>query len=260
MMASFIGVDLAWQCEGNHSGLAAFHGDLDSAHPVSFGTGATDLDAVTDFILANRTESSVVAIDAPLIIQNASGQRPCETLVSKKFGTSHAGAHTSNLRRYPNAGGVALARRLESFGFRHCVSPGIDWSRSGHWFFEVYPHPAQVVLFQRERIIKYKKGLVATRKSGLMELRQEIRSRILQPGHSLQSSPALLEFLSQELTPLRGAMLKRYEDALDAIVCSFLAFHLWRWGWQRSEFIGDMTSGYIVVPTVPLQRSSEPDA
>ncbi|MEQ1785048.1 MAG: DUF429 domain-containing protein [Hyphomonadaceae bacterium] len=260
MMTSFIGVDLAWQCEGNHSGLAAFHGDLGSTQPVSFGTGATDLDAVTDFILANRTESSVVAIDAPLIIENVSGQRPCETLVSKRFGSAHAGAHTSNLRLYPNAGGVALARRLESLGFRHCASPDTAWSTSGHWFFEVYPHPAQVVLFQRERIIKYKKGPVAARKSGLMELRQEIRSRMLGSGHSLQSNPALLEFLSQELASLRGVMLKRYEDALDAIVCSFLAFHLWRWGWQRSELIGDLASGYIVLPTVPLPRNSEPDA
>lgn len=83
---------------------------------------------------------------------------------------------------------------------------------------------------------------------------------MLGAGHSLQSNPALLEFLSQELTSLRGVMLKRYEDALDAIVCSFLAFHLWRWGWQRSELIGDLASGYIVLPTVPLPRNSEPDA
>ncbi|MGH9391710.1 MAG: DUF429 domain-containing protein, partial [Vicinamibacteria bacterium] len=144
--------------------------------------------------------------------------------------------------------------------FRHCASPGTAWSASGHWFFEVYPHPAQVVLFQRERIIKYKKGLLAARKSGLMELRQEIRDRMLGSSQSLQSSPALLEFLSRELASLRGAMLKRYEDALDAIVCSFLAFHFWRWGWERNELIGDMASGYIVVPTVPLPRNSEPDA
>ena len=46
----------------------------------------------------------------------------------------------------------------------------------GKWFFEVYPHPAHVVLFNREKIIKYKKGNVKLRREGLGEF-QEHRAK-----------------------------------------------------------------------------------
>lgn len=256
MEASFVGVDLAWK-EGNHSGLAAFRGDILGAQPVAFGSGATSLDSVFDFILAHRAETIVVAIDAPLIIGNAGGHRPCERLVTQKFGSAHAGAHSSNLTLYPNAGSVALAHKLESAGFRHCTAPDRAWDESGHWFFEVYPHPAQVVLFNRSRIIKYKNVFVAERRAGLDELRKLMGTRMLGVGRSLGSSARLAGFLSCDLQALRGAALKHYEDGLDAIVCAFLAFHLWRWGWERSEFIGDLTDGTIVVPTVALPPGDE---
>ena len=251
-MFAFIGVDLAWQSEGNHSGLAVFTGDRAGAKATSIGDGATSLEEVCRYILDHRSDNTVVAIDAPLIIANAAGQRPCETLVSKKFGSAHAGAHTSNLKLYPNAGGVALARMLEAQGFRHCTVPGGSWNESGDWFFEVYPHPAQVVLFGRDRIIRYKKGAVVARRSGLDELRKLIRDRMLGPDRPLVSSASLDELLTRDLNGLRGRALKRYEDTLDAVFCAYLAFHLWRWGWERSEVLGDLTAGYIVVPTVSL--------
>jgi predicted RNase H-like nuclease len=252
-VASFIGVDLAWRGEGRNSGLAAFLGSENGAEAMHVGEGAQSLDAVLEFILRHEAETTAIAIDAPLIIENPDGQRPCETLVSRRFGRAHASAHTSNLKRFPNAASVELVRRLEEHGFRHCLAPDAPWNREGRWFFEVYPHPAQVVLFQRDRIISYKKGTVAAKRLGLEELRAEICGRLVS-AERFWPTPSLREFLSVDLESLRGRTLKHYEDALDAIMCSYLAFHLWRWGWQRSELLGDLTSGYIVVPSVPLTR------
>jgi len=258
MRATFIGVDLAWQSEGNNSGLAAFRGSEREVHPVAV-SGARSLDAVVDFIVRHQGDDTVVAIDAPLIIGNATGQRPCERQLSRKFAAAHAGTHTSNLGLYPAAGGVALARRLQTLGYRHCSAPPGELVRGGRWFVEVYPHPAQVVLFERSQIIKYKKGRVAARRAGLGELTHEIRTRLLAPGGAFRSSDALDVHLACELGSLRGSALKCHEDSLDAIVCSFIAWHLWRWGWERSECFGDMASGYIVVPTWPLPTPSAPD-
>lgn len=116
-----------------------------------------------------------------------------------------------------------------------------------------------MVLFERTQIIKYKKGRVAARRAGLHELTHEIRTRLLAPGGAFSSSAALDAHLSCELGGLRGGALKCHEDSLDAIVCSFIAWHLWRWGWDRSEYFGDMAGGYIVVPTSPLSRPWGPD-
>jgi predicted RNase H-like nuclease len=255
-MSAFIGVDLAWQSAKNHSGLVTFSGDRSGASFKDQGVGVADLAGVFDFVMRNQEATTVVAIDAPLIVRNPSGQRPCEREISKRFGSAHAGAHTSNLKLYPNPGGVELARRLTDAGYRHCSPPSEEWLPEGLWFFEVYPHPAHVVLFGRERIIKYKKGRVAARREGLRELRDSIRGNLFGRGSSLRLGPEVLELLEKDLRDLHGAGLKQYEDTLDAVLCSYLAFHLWRWGWSRSEMIGDLESGYIVNPTVAIRRAA----
>jgi predicted RNase H-like nuclease len=252
-LPTFIGIDLAWQSDRNHSGLAAFSGDAEGAKLIEAKQGVKSLDGVVEFIAEHTDSTTVVAIDAPLIIRNRTGQRPCETLVTKKFGAAHAGAHPSNLSLYPEPRSVELATRLAKEGFRHCSPPGSDWAPDGRWFFEVYPHPAHVVLFDRERIIKYKKGRVASRRAGLAEFRACIARQIFGRAAGFMRNAETEAILSVDLDLLRGAALKQYEDTLDAILCSYLAFHLWRWGWERSEMIGDLETGYIVNPTSSLR-------
>jgi predicted RNase H-like nuclease len=251
-LPTFIGIDLAWRSDQNSSGVTAFRGGSDGVQLVNTKQGVRSLDGVVQFVAEHAGNTTVVAIDAPLIIRNRTGQRPCETLVSRRFGAAHAGAHTSNLSLYPEPASVDLAARLLNAGFRHCREPGPDWSPGGRWFFEVYPHPAHVVLFGRERIIKYKRGRVTERRIGLAEFRDCIASRILGPEAGFERSAELQEILSADLAALRGAGLKDYGDTLDAILCAYLAFHLWRWGWERNEMIGDLGTGYIVNPTTAL--------
>jgi predicted RNase H-like nuclease len=218
---------------------------------VRFDAVATGASAVAEFVLAHRERTTVVAIDAPLIVQNRRGRRPCETELTRRFRKAHAGTHASNLELYPNPAGVALARALAARGFRHVTPPDRPWSADGRWLCEVYPHPAQVVLFGRDRIIRYKRGSVAERRAGLAELRREIAARLLPALPGFEADAALREFLSRDLARLRGAARKRYEDSLDALVCAYLAYHLWRFGWERSELFGDLETGYIAVPTTP---------
>jgi predicted RNase H-like nuclease len=260
MEASFVGVDLAWHGNGRNTGLAALRATGDAVRPDRFGIGASDLDGVVQFIQSNESQTTVVAIDAPLIIQNRDGQRPCETLVSQRFASAHASAHTTNLGRFPNADSLNLVRQLEGLGYRHCSEPNRPWMRAGRWFFEVYPHPAHVVLFERKQIIKYKKGSVANRRSGLAELRTELYERLITRDDTVSDNPALREYLLLDLKSLVGRHLKHYEDSLDAILCSFLAYYLWRWGWTKNEMIGDMTNGYIVVPTCALHSRGSDNA
>lgn len=255
-MVTLIGVDLAWRSQKNHTGVIAFRGGKAGATFLDIEEDVHDLDGVVDFIKRCRTENTVVAVDAPLIIRNQTGRRPCEAAITERFGAAHAGCHPSNLTLYPSPGGVELAARLEREGFSHIPSARSKWRRGGCWFFEVYPHPAHVVLFGRRQIIKYKKGPVASRRLGLEEFRREIKQRILRARQSLRPSDHLCALSDLDLKSLRGRQLKSYEDTLDAILCAYLAFHLWRWGWQRSELVGNLESGYIVVPTVALNDAA----
>jgi predicted RNase H-like nuclease len=243
--ATFIGIDLAWRSEKNPSGGAVLRGDRHCARlmdlPVSLGSSQ----AVLSYIEDHATASTCVAIDAPLIIGNRTGQRPCETLIGKQYGARHASCHSSNLSLYPQAASVHLASQLVSRGFRH--APDLTNSENQRVILEVYPHPALVELFRLPSIIKYKKGNIAQKRSGQWELQARLRE-ISSFAPPLESTPRLSEFLATNTNSLGGAKLKAHEDGLDAIVCAYIAYYYWFWGPSGTRLFGDVDSGYIILP------------
>ena len=141
----YVGIDLAWG-ERARTGVAV----LDQA-----GQLVSCASVITDDELAARLPAAgravVVAVDAPLIVRNESGQRRCEKRVGQLFGHAHAGAHPSNLSRAlfrPEPRGARLARR---FGW--VMDPQVRPDESTSVCIEVYPHPAMVVLFGLDRVI-----------------------------------------------------------------------------------------------------------
>jgi hypothetical protein len=255
---TFIGVDLAWQGNRNHSGVAVARANERGAELVALSSGLTTLESVADFIESHATDDTVVAIDAPLVITNLTGRRACESLVSRKFGARHAGAHSSNLTLYPGGGPVALVEMLRRRGFAHDLDIERAKHRGGRWIFEVYPHPAQVVFFDLPRIIRYKKGSAAEKRAGLAALRGYLSETLPDAEPALVPGETGVGLTGQDLASLGGIGLKRYEDLLDAWFCAYLALYLWWWGSERNEMLGDLAGGYIVVPTHPLRESASP--
>lgn len=242
--ATFIGIDLAWQSNRNPTGIAVLEGDRDGARLTTLSTISPEM-SVADFVTANATANTVVAIDAPLIIVNEIGQRSCETAVGKRYGSREAACHTTNLRLYPSSSSVALTAELASHGFVH-VDPRNSQS-GGRLMAEVYPHAAMVALWNLPKTIKYKKGSIDEKLTGLNTLRTHL-SRLSQAEPPLRRSALSSDLLAEELNQLRGRKLKDYEDQLDALFCAYLAYYFWYWGWERSEMFGDLKSGYILNP------------
>lgn len=249
---TFIGVDLAWQGTTNHTGIAVARENDGDAELVAVASGITSFEAAVAFIAAHATEHTVVAIDAPLILKNDTGRRPCETLISRKFGARHAGAHSSNLTLYPCGGPARLVAMLAAHGFAHDLVLEQARKRNGRWIFEVYPHPAQVVLFDRAKIIRYKKGSVGEKRAGLATLQSYLADALPAAEPALQPATVGRDLLATDLGVLNGRRLKEHEDVLDAWFCAYQALYLWWWGAERNEMLGDLDTGYIVVPTRPL--------
>lgn len=249
MTSTFIGIDPAWAVDRNHSGIVVLRGDERGARFVTAATAISTLTGIVEFVREHSRKSTVVAIDAPLIVTNATGSRECELEVGRRFGRFHASCHSNNLGRTPQPAGVRLVEALGPLGFQHDFDIATAGHRPGRWPFEVYPHPAMVVLFELEQIIKYKKGSVARKRSGLEELRRHLQGLTI-GSRGLVGTPELHALLSQSLMDLRGDALKRYEDTLDALFCAYLAWHCWRWGAARNEMVGTLENGYIVVPRV----------
>ena len=112
------GIDLAWRTNKNPTALAI--GSLKGGE-LKLNAIANDLYGIDSIVayLNKLPNLYGIAIDGPLIIQNSSGQRKCETLIGQEYGSRHASCHTSNLKLFPMADSVQLSRILSSKGFQH---------------------------------------------------------------------------------------------------------------------------------------------
>lgn len=232
------GVDLAWQCTNNPTAIAV--GSLDSAglvvscvSPAIYG-----VDEVLRCLLSINGLSGV-AIDAPLIINNRSGQRVCEREIAITYGSRKACCHASNTRLYPDADSVAVSNRLSSAGFSH-----LD---GGQWQIECYPHPALIELFSLKERLKYKKGRVQDKKAGQVKLARLIAQLDMSPVLRLIIEDRAAMYCDPKyIDSLKGQALKSNEDSLDAIVCLYIAaLHAVD---ETGHVFGNVTDGYIWVP------------
>ena len=81
--AAFVGVDLAWKSERNPTGLAVLVGDRHGAQLERVSDPIPSLHQVIATIRASVRSTTVVGVDAPLIIANQDSQRACERAVGR---------------------------------------------------------------------------------------------------------------------------------------------------------------------------------
>ncbi len=247
----FVGVDLAWG-DRKPTGLAVLDGEGLLLH---VSAASTD-DAIVAALAPYVEDDCLVAIDAPLIVANATGNRPAEAALNKDFARFDAGAHPSNtgkpeFREQPRGARIAARLGLD-------INPR---SRRARRAIEVYPHPATVALFRLGRTLKYKN------KPGrdLDQLRSELIVLFGLLEGLAGADPPLLMNGDQadrravtDWQALRNAVekaerkseLRIVEDQVDAVICAYVALFGVREP-ERTTTYGDFETGYIVTPTLP---------
>jgi predicted RNase H-like nuclease len=237
--ADFIGIDLAWLGGKNTSAVSVAKLENNGLHVVNV---IPSIAMWSDILRLVSELDNVrgIAIDAPLIIGNTSGLRPCERELNKEYGKRYAGALPTNLSLYPDADAVKLSEKLTELGYVHC-------NREGNFQIEVYPHPAIIEIFGLPQRHQYKKGRAEERRDGQVKLSNMIKelahSSVL-PLHLSESLNITLDEI--RIKSLRGRRLKENEDALDSIICVYMA-GLYQRGITKT--FGSVDDGYIVVPT-----------
>ncbi len=243
----FVGLDLAWG-EKKQTGVAAVDADGRLLHVGIAQDDAGIVDAVAPF----TGEECIVAFDAPLIVNNPTGFRPAETEFNAAFKRFDAGAFPANTANplFNPPRGAVLADIL---GLD--MDPGSTASRRA---IEVYPHPATVVLFGLDRVLKYKKGPFEERQRELLTLMTLIEGLDdASPRLRANRSMAWVDLRRRVEAASRASQLDRDEDPVDAVMCAYVA----RYWYERPEDVtiyGDVASGYIVTPSLPADVASEP--
>ncbi|WP_372735168.1 DUF429 domain-containing protein [Nocardioides sp.] len=246
----YVGVDLAWG-ERKPTGLAVLD---ESGHLLHVSAATTD-DSIAEALATYVEGECLVAIDAPLIVTNPTGNRPAEAALNKDFARFDAGAHPSNTGKpefaeQPRGARIAARLKLD-------MDPRSGRARRA---IEVYPHPATVALFRLGRTLKYKnkpgRSLVQLRSEllvlmGLLESLTRADPRLLVDGEPWQSLRTTVENAE------RKSELRVVEDQVDAVVCAYVAMFADREP-ARTTTYGDFATGYIVTPSLPEDLTPTP--
>jgi predicted RNase H-like nuclease len=191
------------------------------------------LDALAERI--PRSAPALLTIDAPIVCPNRTGTRPVDRLTHRLFHREHAGCHPANLGKCPRP--ARVLRRLRSQGF----VAGWEHAGQARLAAEVYPHPAMVRLLRLPRIVKYKRGPVAERRREFARLQRLLR-------RLLAAELSFVAIDEETAALLRAEWSKPVEDRVDAFFCALLALWHLRHRGRRSQTIGDLATGFILLP------------
>ena len=238
-----IGVDLAWSPTGKGwTGICVAQPDGSIVESCRVKTN----DEIVARLERYTSGPCVVAVDAPLIVNNLTGSRPAERELTADFGKYDAGAYPANrdnelFKSVPRGAAIAEALGLS-------LTPSFSKRGAVRECIEVYPHPATIALFGLKKTLKYKakKGRTKTHRAAE-------RLSLIELIEGAGTDPALDVAESSHWKILRASFAvhgssERIEDEVDAYLCALIGLWYWVHDKSRSRMYGDVESGYIVTP------------
>jgi len=171
--------------------------------------------------LAGRSVD-LVTLDMPVARSPFITRREADRAVSREFSSRWCAAHSPTPAR-PGPLGARISDALSAAGYE--LATTATASPGGRQFLEVYPHPALLSLLRRPRRVPYK--VSKSRKYWPRESAPgRIRNLLIEFTAIRDALVEVFDGLSLELpeptTVKRLSVLKRYEDALDALVCAWV--------------------------------------
>lgn len=218
-----------WHCIGVAPSYAQFKGLADGV-PVDWqrapiGSEASASDLVDAATRMGRRPPDIVAVDMPLSHRAITGRRQSDDMISRDWGSLHASTHTANAGR-PGAVGERLLRAFEAEGYKLVTMPQVRQERA---IVETYPHPIAIALCDRRKRVPYKASKVRKYWPDLDPPQR--RQRLREEWRALDAAlRARIGGIALETAGIwaasRPVELKRWEDAIDALLCTIAGIAL----------------------------------
>ena len=173
----------------------------------------------------------VIAIDMPLATHRITARRVADNAISSAYATRGLGAHSPSETR-PGPIAHAMRRGFSAHGYSLATAATEAGTRGV--LIEVFPHAAAIALVGASYRVPYK---LARATQYWPDRAPAERRRALVAQWSRLRRALATDVRGVALrVPLAGplARLKRYEDALDAVICA----------WSGSEYLAKRTRPY----------------
>ena len=194
------------------------------------------LDAATRML--GGADVDLVTLDMPIATVPVQGRRECDNAVSRAFGARGCSTHSPSVSR-PGPLGHELTRQFNALGFvvaTTATPPGTTGVIA-----EVYPHPALLSLLNETYRVKYKISHATSYWRDEVTTSAQRRHRVVDQLRriydELATSISPIDIWlpsSDEVETMTASKIKRYEDALDAVIC----------GWVGMEYLARRCVAY----------------
>jgi predicted RNase H-like nuclease len=164
----------------------------------------------------------LVTIDMPIATVPITGRRAADNVISAIFGGRGCSTHTPNAI-CPGPLGATLSAAFNDAGFP--IATSLTTAAQTRRLLEVYPHPALVTLLTRTYRVPYKVGKTRSYWPAL-SLDERIDMLLVEFSAIHDALDNVLGPVGIQIPTAAGKLtlsaLKRYEDALDALVCAWV--------------------------------------
>lgn len=246
----YLGLDLGWTPRDSSGGVVLEVNEDGTLRLLSADSLRSHEDTLR-WITRNRGRTHcTLTINAPIIVENLSGARPCDRLLLEHFTRYRIDEYANNTvsASHPRTMGRALAR----MGFD--PNPQSEGDR----LVETHTAACQVMLFGVDRPVRMKTGPIGGRKEAVQRLRELITERIMDSGPlRLVETPELDALMDAHLPDLNGTRLGELEEKLEALLCAYVSAWLGQLGSESCAFLGDLNGGYILLPDPSRLQAQE---
>jgi len=246
-----IGFDSAWTA--NNSGalvgvLRSDDGTFRELGPPQIANYRQAQAAISEWQAELAPEATIILLDQPTIVQNATGQRPVENIVGAIVGVRYGGMQPANRSKKEMVGTQApVWEFLKRFGGAANALGPLD----GTLVIETYPVLAMIALNWTQPDLSPQ-----GRPAGRVPKYNPDRNKTFSPSDWQyvcgQASVAISDRGLKEIVQwidgiaLKAPPHKCDQDGLDACICLLVALHLAEG--KDCLMVGDLQTGYIVVP------------
>lgn len=236
----YLGLDLGWTPRDPSGGVVLETTEGGNLIMVTAESLRTHEDTLR-WVSKNRGRGQcTLTVNAPVIIENLSGSRPCDRLLLEHFGRYKIDEYANNniSASHPRT----MAKAWMRMGF----DP--DPSSESDRIVETHFQTAQIMLFGLERPVRIKSGPIGSRKESVDRLRELIQERMMNGTPMLEPSDALDAILEAHLPDLNGTRIGELEERIEALVTAYVGAILGEVGGDACAFLGDLQKGYILLP------------
>lgn len=206
-----------------------------SVRPIASRPVVADLLGRAQLLLGG-SPVDLVTIDMPVSTSVISSRRAADNAISRMFGGRGCGTHTPSIIR-PGPISDVLCADFAHRGYPLATTTAPRESTPA--LIEVYPHPALLVLMHASYRVPYKVSKAGrywptAPPSERREKLVQTWDAILRALNVIISDADLPLPTPDEARTLQTSVLKRYEDALDALVC----------GWVGVQYLNGLCTAY----------------